>query len=111
MLCQLVVKHNSSIPNIGQEAWVRKLKWPQMKQFNRQKWKALYVSPESTDTAAFHKSYENLAFYWILKAGHMVNSTSAERQKPNISQVVNGVSVCFACIIWLIAFPHLHEYS
>ncbi|XP_067403513.1 retinoid-inducible serine carboxypeptidase [Emydura macquarii macquarii] len=66
------------VDTMGQEAWVRKLKWPQMKQFNRQKWKALYVSPESTDTAAFHKSYENLAFYWILKAGHMVPSDQGD---------------------------------
>uniref|UniRef100_A0A8C8RAN1 Carboxypeptidase n=1 Tax=Pelusios castaneus TaxID=367368 RepID=A0A8C8RAN1_9SAUR len=66
------------VDTMGQEAWVRKLKWPKLKQFNQQKWKALYVSPESTDTAAFHKSYENLAFYWILRAGHMVPSDQGE---------------------------------
>nr|XP_006125217.1 retinoid-inducible serine carboxypeptidase [Pelodiscus sinensis] len=60
------------VDTMGQEAWVRKLKWPKLKQFSQQRWKALYVSPESTETAAFYKSYENLAFYWILKAGHMV---------------------------------------
>lgn len=32
------------------------------------------MSPESTDTAAFYKAYENFAFFWILKAGHMVNN-------------------------------------
>ena len=32
------------------------------------------MSPESTETAAFHKAYENFAFFWILKAGHMVNN-------------------------------------
>lgn len=58
----------------GQEAWIRKLKWPGLKEFSQQRWKALYVSPESTDTAAFHKAYENFAFFWILKAGHMVNN-------------------------------------
>ncbi|XP_034646170.1 retinoid-inducible serine carboxypeptidase [Trachemys scripta elegans] len=60
------------VDTMGQEAWVQKLKWPKLKQFSQQKWKALYGSPESSETAAFHKSYENLAFYWILKAGHMV---------------------------------------
>ncbi|XP_074870757.1 retinoid-inducible serine carboxypeptidase [Carettochelys insculpta] len=60
------------VDTMGQEAWVRKLKWPKLKQFSEQKWKAMYVSPESSETAAFYKSYENLAFYWILRAGHMV---------------------------------------
>lgn len=32
------------------------------------------MSPESTETAAFHKAYKNLAFFWILKAGHMVST-------------------------------------
>lgn len=66
------------VDTMGQEAWVRKLKWPKLKQFSQQKWKALYVSPESPETAAFHKSYENLAFYWILKAGHMVPSDQGD---------------------------------
>nr|XP_008165780.1 retinoid-inducible serine carboxypeptidase isoform X1 [Chrysemys picta bellii] len=66
------------VDTMGQEAWVRKLKWPKLKQFSQQKWKALYGSPESSETAAFHKSYENLAFYWILKAGHMVPSDQGD---------------------------------
>lgn len=56
----------------GQESWVQKLKWPQLSKFNQLKWKALYTDPKSSETSAFVKSYENLAFYWILKAGHMV---------------------------------------
>ncbi|KAH0629229.1 hypothetical protein JD844_011153 [Phrynosoma platyrhinos] len=58
--------------HLGQEAWLRKLKWPKLKKFSAQKWQALYTSPESSETAAFHKSYDNLDFFWILKAGHMV---------------------------------------
>nr|XP_060619954.1 retinoid-inducible serine carboxypeptidase [Anolis sagrei ordinatus] len=60
------------VSTIGQEAWLRKLKWPNLKKFSAQNWQALYTCPESTDTAAFHKSYDNLDFFWILKAGHMV---------------------------------------
>uniref|UniRef100_A0A8D2IN51 Carboxypeptidase n=1 Tax=Varanus komodoensis TaxID=61221 RepID=A0A8D2IN51_VARKO len=60
------------VSTIGQEAWLRKLKWPKLKQFSKQKWQALYAGPESKETAAFHKSYDNLDFFWILKAGHMV---------------------------------------
>uniref|UniRef100_A0A669PW60 Carboxypeptidase n=1 Tax=Phasianus colchicus TaxID=9054 RepID=A0A669PW60_PHACC len=66
------------VDTMGQEAWIRKLKWPGLKEFSQQRWKALYVSPESTDTAAFHKAYENFAFFWILKAGHMVPSDQGE---------------------------------
>ncbi|PKU36689.1 retinoid-inducible serine carboxypeptidase [Limosa lapponica baueri] len=69
------------VDTMGQEAWIRKLKWPNLDQFNQQRWKALYVSPESTETAAFHKAYENFAFFWILKAGHM---DSKRQQEKNI---------------------------
>lgn len=63
-----------SLISTGQEAWIRKLKWPDLEQFSQKRWQALYVSPESTETAAFHKAYKNFAFFWILKAGHMVNN-------------------------------------
>ncbi|KAH0505006.1 Retinoid-inducible serine carboxypeptidase [Microtus ochrogaster] len=60
------------VDTMGQEAWLRKLKWPHLSKFNHLKWKALYSNPESLETSAFVKSYKNLAFYWILRAGHMV---------------------------------------
>lgn len=64
--------------SLGQESWIQKLKWPQLSKFNELKWKALYTDPKSSETSAFVKSYENLAFYWILKAGHMVPSDQGE---------------------------------
>ncbi|XP_030875052.1 retinoid-inducible serine carboxypeptidase [Leptonychotes weddellii] len=60
------------VDTIGQEAWVRKLKWAELPKFNQLKWKAVYSDPNSSETSAFIKSYKNLAFYWILRAGHMV---------------------------------------
>ncbi|XP_072502878.1 retinoid-inducible serine carboxypeptidase [Notamacropus eugenii] len=63
---------------IGQEAWLRKLKWPELTTFIQKKRKPLYVDPGSYDTSAFYKSHKNLAFYWILKAGHMVPSDQGE---------------------------------
>ncbi|XP_064127348.1 retinoid-inducible serine carboxypeptidase isoform X2 [Loxodonta africana] len=62
------------VDTIGQEAWVRKLNWPELSRFSQLKWKALYSDPKSSQTSAFVKSYKNLAFYWILGAGHMVPS-------------------------------------
>ncbi|KAG8518293.1 Retinoid-inducible serine carboxypeptidase [Galemys pyrenaicus] len=64
------------VDTMGQEAWVRKLKWAELPKFNQLKWKALYSDPESSQTSAFVKSHKNLAFYWILKAGHMVRASA-----------------------------------
>nr|XP_045015260.1 retinoid-inducible serine carboxypeptidase [Jaculus jaculus] len=60
------------VGTMGQEAWLRKLKWRELPRFHELKWKALYSDPKSLETSAFFKSHENLAFYWILRAGHMV---------------------------------------
>ena len=56
---------------------MRKLKWAELPKFNQLKWKALYSDPQSSETSAFVKSYKNLAFYWILRAGHMVRESPA----------------------------------
>jgi serine carboxypeptidase 1 len=66
------------VDTMGQEAWLRKLKWPELPKFNQLKWKALYSDPKSLETSAFVKSYKNLAFYWILRAGHMVPSDQGD---------------------------------
>ncbi|GAA6103379.1 retinoid-inducible serine carboxypeptidase [Tachysurus ichikawai] len=62
------------VDTMGQELWVKKLKWDGLKKFNQMKWTAL-EDPQSTgQTGAFYKTYKNFAFYWILKAGHMIPS-------------------------------------
>ncbi|KAF6299619.1 serine carboxypeptidase 1 [Rhinolophus ferrumequinum] len=66
------------VDTMGQEAWVRKLKWTELPKFNQLKWKPLYGDPESSETSAFVKSHKNLAFYWILRAGHMVPSDQGD---------------------------------
>ncbi|XP_011834655.1 PREDICTED: retinoid-inducible serine carboxypeptidase [Mandrillus leucophaeus] len=66
------------VDTMGQEAWLRKLKWPELPKFSQLKWKALYSDPKSLETSAFVKSHKNLAFYWILKAGHMVPSDQGD---------------------------------
>ncbi|XP_008780195.2 serine carboxypeptidase-like 51 [Phoenix dactylifera] len=55
----------------GTEAWVRKLKWEGMKDFNNLERKPLYCNDDGA-TRGFVKSYKNLHFYWILGAGHFV---------------------------------------
>lgn len=83
---------------------MRKLKWPNLDQFSQQRWKALYVSPDSTETAAFHKAYENLAFFWILKAGHMVNKIILGVGCTVISRNTKDVYMLAVC--FLIAAAH-----
>lgn len=57
---------------------MRKLKWPELHKFSQLKWKALYINSTSSETSAFVKSYKNLTFYWILRAGHMVPSDQGD---------------------------------
>ncbi|KAJ9699345.1 hypothetical protein PVL29_008108 [Vitis rotundifolia] len=56
---------------MGTEAWVEKLNWDGLKEFLSMKRTPLYCGGEG-GTKGFTKSYKNLHFYWILKAGHFV---------------------------------------
>lgn len=62
------------VDTIGQELWVKKLKWDGLQKFNQMKWTALEDPESAGQTGAFYKTYKNFAFYWILKAGHMIPS-------------------------------------
>lgn len=54
----------------GTEAWVQKLKWSGLKEFNGRKRTPLYCG--GGKTKGFVKSYKNLQFFWVLGAGHFV---------------------------------------
>uniref|UniRef100_A0A8C4NCQ5 Carboxypeptidase n=2 Tax=Eptatretus burgeri TaxID=7764 RepID=A0A8C4NCQ5_EPTBU len=56
----------------GQELWIEKLKWPGLEKFNNLTWTPMLTA--QSKLAAFVKTYQNLAFYWIMNAGHMVPS-------------------------------------
>lgn len=53
---------------------MKRLGWEGLPGFNKMKWTALYDPSSPGVTGAFYKTYKNFAFYWILKAGHMVRS-------------------------------------
>ncbi|RDX80239.1 Serine carboxypeptidase-like 51, partial [Mucuna pruriens] len=57
----------------GTEAWVHKLKWKGLKTFLGKDRTPLYCGSDKSTTKGFVKSYKNLHFYWILKAGHFVS--------------------------------------
>ncbi|XP_062874789.1 retinoid-inducible serine carboxypeptidase [Trichomycterus rosablanca] len=60
------------VDTMGQEFWVKKLKWAGLDQFSQMKWTPLEDPQSAGQTGAFYKTYKNFSFYWILKAGHMI---------------------------------------
>ncbi|XP_040190444.1 retinoid-inducible serine carboxypeptidase [Rana temporaria] len=75
------------VDTVGQEGWVKQLKWKKMDQFKSLRWKPLHL--QSRETAAFYKSWENFGFYWILKAGHMVPSDQPETSLKMLRMITN----------------------
>uniref|UniRef100_A0AAX7U7Y8 Carboxypeptidase n=1 Tax=Astatotilapia calliptera TaxID=8154 RepID=A0AAX7U7Y8_ASTCA len=62
------------VDTLGQELWVKQLKWEGIRNFNELKWTPLDDPATPGVTGAFCKTFKNFAFYWILKAGHMIPS-------------------------------------
>ncbi|TDH03484.1 hypothetical protein EPR50_G00163850 [Perca flavescens] len=62
------------VDTMGQELWVKKLKWEGLPGFNKLRWTPLDDPTSPGITGAFCKTYKNFSFYWILKAGHMIPS-------------------------------------
>ncbi|XP_068605834.1 retinoid-inducible serine carboxypeptidase [Brachionichthys hirsutus] len=62
------------VDTMGQELWLKQLKWGGLPAFTKLKWTPLEDPSAPGNTGAFYKSYKNLSFYWILKAGHMIPS-------------------------------------
>ncbi|XP_054464290.1 retinoid-inducible serine carboxypeptidase [Anoplopoma fimbria] len=62
------------VDTMGQELWVKRLKWEGLPGFNNLRWTPLDDPISPGVTGAFCKTYKNFAFYWILKAGHMIPS-------------------------------------
>ncbi|XP_031174041.1 retinoid-inducible serine carboxypeptidase [Sander lucioperca] len=62
------------VDTIGQELWVKKLKWEGLPGFNKLRWTPVDDPTSPGVTGAFCKTYKNFSFYWILKAGHMIPS-------------------------------------
>ncbi|XP_074553387.1 retinoid-inducible serine carboxypeptidase [Halichoeres trimaculatus] len=62
------------VDTMGQELWVKKLKWEGLPGFNKMRWTPLDDPASPGITGAFFKTHKNFSFYWILKAGHMIPS-------------------------------------
>ncbi|KAG9466613.1 hypothetical protein GDO78_016357 [Eleutherodactylus coqui] len=77
------------VDTVGQESWVKQLKWKRLEQFRSLRWKPLHL--EAEETAAFYKGLENFSFYWILKAGHMVPSDQPWTSLLMLKMIMNQV--------------------
>eukprot|EP00850_Spirogloea_muscicola_P023573 SM000368S13756 [mRNA] locus=s368:11697:13671:- [translate_table: standard] len=55
---------------LGTDAWLQRLSWEGLQAFNAAPRAPLYCNKGSTQ--AFVKRFHNLAFYWVMNAGHMV---------------------------------------
>ncbi|XP_075034167.1 retinoid-inducible serine carboxypeptidase [Mixophyes fleayi] len=76
------------VDTVGQENWVKQLKWKKLDQFKSLQWTALHL-PDSRETAAFYKSWDNFNFYWIMKAGHMVPSDQPKTSLKMLRMITN----------------------
>lgn len=74
----------------GAEAWVQKLKWSGLNEFDDLPRKPLYTpaGAQKKETAAFLKSYQNVEFYYILKAGHMVPTDAPEMALEMLKRII-----------------------
>ncbi|KAM9844054.1 retinoid-inducible serine carboxypeptidase [Aulostomus maculatus] len=79
------------VDTLGQELWVKRLKWEGLDSFNKLRWTALDDLATPGATGAFFKSYKNFAFYWILKAGHMVPSDQGAMALQMLKMVTQQV--------------------
>ncbi|XP_040291258.1 retinoid-inducible serine carboxypeptidase [Bufo bufo] len=77
------------VDTVGQETWVKQLKWKKLDRFRSLRWNPLRLDVE--ETAAFYKVWDNFSFFWILKAGHMVPSDQPLTTLRMLRMVVNQV--------------------
>ncbi|KAM8945736.1 retinoid-inducible serine carboxypeptidase [Pelodytes ibericus] len=77
------------VDTMGQKSWVKQLKWEKLDSFKNLNWTPLHMCPKCSETAAFHKSFENFNFYWILKAGHMVPTDQGEMALKMLRMIIN----------------------
>lgn len=76
---------------LGTLQWINRLEWSGLNNFLNAPHVPLYPpSGEATqNTGAFYQAFQNLHFYWILNAGHMVPSDAAEMAFTMLKRIIN----------------------
>jgi len=73
----------------GQELWMKKLKSNNALDLQSQKWTPEYAYL-GQDTGGYSKTSNNLSFWWVLKAGHMVPADQGEFMLYLMDTVMNS---------------------
>eukprot|EP00873_Tetraselmis_striata_P026182 jgi/Tetstr1/446446/TSEL_033988.t1 len=73
----------------GTELWLKSLKWGGAKKFGTATRMPLYVGTPGSNTGAFYKSYQNLAIFYIMNAGHMVPSDTPEMALSMLDMILS----------------------
>uniref|UniRef100_T1J5M9 Carboxypeptidase n=1 Tax=Strigamia maritima TaxID=126957 RepID=T1J5M9_STRMM len=76
------------VDTIGTSAWLQKLRWLGINQFNDSTRSPIAIPNDNT--AGFVKTFKNLAMYWILKAGHMVPADAGETALKMLHMITKG---------------------
>ena len=73
-----------------------KLTWSNLSKFKAANRTPVYplTDPTRTNTGAFYQAYQNLAFYWILKAGHLVSMCSCMVEQTRASLIIEMIDWC-----------------
>jgi len=74
---------------MGTEAWVQKLNWPGLQNYNTAPRKPYHAEKVTNGPAGYIKSYENFSFYWILNAGHMVPYDAGYASRTMVHKIVS----------------------
>ena len=75
---------------MGAEVWVSKLAWPHLNDFLQKRKMPLYAPSKAQvkDTGGFVKEFQNLQFYYLMKAGHMVPSDAPEMALTMVERIL-----------------------
>lgn len=91
--CKVIV-YNGQLDLIvdtpGTERWVQRLKWSGMPAFHAAPKQPLYPNPQTSNTGAFVKEYGNLAFYYVLSAGHMVPTDAGDMALRMVERIFSS---------------------
>ncbi|XP_072298510.1 retinoid-inducible serine carboxypeptidase [Eucyclogobius newberryi] len=80
------------VDTMGQELWVKALKWEGLPYFTKVRWTPLDDPASPGATGAFYKTYKNFSFYWILKAGHMIPSDQGDMALQMLKMITRQTS-------------------
>mmetsp|Transcript_14419 Transcript_14419/g.43620 ORF Transcript_14419/g.43620 Transcript_14419/m.43620 type:complete len:483 (-) Transcript_14419:261-1709(-) len=73
---------------LGAQAWMAKLKWPGMKNFNNGTTKPWYVRHHNTQTAGFMREHDNLALITVMGAGHMIPIDQPQAARKMVDMIM-----------------------